>query len=132
MRANFFKSKMLNKSAKAALLAGRGLSASAAAQAAPALATAPKSKGFLSGLFGSDDRLAVSMSDPWPGLVLPEHAPPPKEAPKTQMTTLANGFKVASENTLVSAASCSAVPAETIAIECERLGRPPGAPDAPR
>lgn len=74
-------------------------------QAVPAVATAPKSKGFLASLFGSSDRIKVPLTDPLPGVVLPEHVAPAKDAPKTEMTTLSNGLKVASENTPVGSAS---------------------------
>ena len=58
-----------------------------------------KNGGFLSNLLGSSTRLDVPLTDPLPGMVIPNHVPPPSSQPKTEMTTLANGFKVASENT---------------------------------
>lgn len=93
---------MLNPAKNGALLAvGRYLSTRPSLQhASPAVATGG-SKGFLSSLFGGGDRVMVPLTDPLPGVVLPEYATPPAKAPKTDMTTLSNGFKVASENTLV-------------------------------
>ena len=61
---------------------------------------APASKGFLSGLFGGSSRVDVPLTDPLPGVVLPEHAEI-TDMPKTEMTTLSNGLKIASENTPV-------------------------------
>lgn len=70
-------------------------------QAVPAVASSTQSKGWLSGLFGGSDRVTVPLTDPLPGIELPEHAAAPTTAPKTELTTLANGFKVATENTPV-------------------------------
>lgn len=93
---------MLRKGVQSVVSVGRGLHASAAEQALPAVAAAPKSKGLFASLFGGTSRVTTPLSDPLPGVVLPEHAAPPKDAPKTEMTTLSNGFKIASENTSVS------------------------------
>ena len=94
---------MLRKGVQSALSAGRGIATSAIAeQSLPAVATAPK-KGLLDGLFGgSTNRVTTPLSDALPGVVIPEHIPPPKDAPSTDMTTLSNGVKVVSENTPVS------------------------------
>jgi processing peptidase subunit alpha len=86
-----------------AVVASRGVSTSASLQQAlPAVATEPKSKGWLSGLFGGGgSRINVPLTDALPGLVLPEHQAPPTTAPKSELTTLSNGFMVSSENTPV-------------------------------
>lgn len=95
---------MLKKGAQSLVGAGRcALSTSTSLQqAVPAVAAAPKSKGLLASLFGGSDRITTPLTDALPGVVLPEHVPAPKDAPKTEMTTLSNGFRVASENTPVS------------------------------
>lgn len=80
-------------------LATRCLSTSAAAAAAPAVATAVKSKGLLAGLFGGDSRVKVPLTEPLPGVELPEAVVPAQ--PTSQMTTLPNGLRIASENTPV-------------------------------
>jgi processing peptidase subunit alpha len=91
---------MLRKGTQRILSAG--LHTSAIAEQLPAVAVAPK-KGLFSNLFGgSSNRVTTPLSDPLPGVVIPEHIAPPKDAPKTEMTTLSNGLKVASENTSVS------------------------------
>ena len=95
---------VLRRGAQDALsVAGRALSTSSIAQQLPAVATAPESKGLLSSLFGSgaSNRVTTPLTDPLPGVVLPEPIAPPVDAPKTELTTLANGLKVASENTVV-------------------------------
>ena len=99
----------------------RGVSSSTALQQAlPAVAAEPKSKGgFFSGLFGGGgDRVAVPLTDPLPGVQAPPHVGVPAAAPKTEMTTLANGFRIATENTPVrggcggSSDSCCRLPRE--------------------
>lgn len=55
-------------------------------------------EGLFSGLFGSSSRHAVPMTDPLPGVSIPEAVGLPTEQPKTEMTTLSNGIKVASED----------------------------------
>lgn len=86
---------------KGALSAGRCLHTSAIAEQLPAVATAPK-KGLFSNIFGSSsNRVTTPLSDPLPGVVIPEPIAPPRDAPKTELTTLSNGVKVASENTPV-------------------------------
>jgi processing peptidase subunit alpha len=93
---------MLKKGVTSAIGAGRCLHTSAIAEQLPAVATAP-AKGLFSGLFGgSSARTTTPLSDALPGVVLPEHIAPPKDAAKTEMTTLSNGVKIASENTPVS------------------------------
>lgn len=52
--------------------------------------------GFSEGSIGS-----TPMTDPFPGTIEPYRTPPPKEPAKTQLTSLANGFRVASEDTWV-------------------------------
>jgi hypothetical protein len=90
---------MLRKGTQRILSAG--LHTSAIAEQLPAVAVAPK-KGLFSNLFGgASNRVTTPLSDPLPGVVIPEHIAPPKDAPKTEMTTLSNGLKVASENTSV-------------------------------
>ena len=93
---------MLRKGVHSALSAGRCLHTTAIAeQALPAVVTAPK-KGLFSNIFGgSSNRVTTPLSDPLPGVVIPEHIEPPKDAPKTELTTLSNGVKVATENTPV-------------------------------
>ena len=97
------RSSMLRKRlAHSALSASRCLHTSTIAEALPAVAVAPK-KGLFANIFGgSSTRITTPLSDPLPGVALPEHIAPPAEAPKTQLTTLSNGLKVASENTPVS------------------------------
>lgn len=77
--------------------AARALSTSAAAQAAPAVAAAAN-RGLLAGLFSSTKRVDVPLTDPLPG-VEAVVSDVPSAAPKTEMTTLANGVKIASEDT---------------------------------
>ena len=90
---------MLRKGTQRILSAG--LHTSAIAEQLPAVAVAPK-KGLFSNLFGGgSSRVSTPLSDPLPGVAIPEHIAPPKDAPKTEMTTLSNGLKVASENTPV-------------------------------
>jgi len=94
---------MLKKGAQTLVGAGRCLTTSASLQhALPAVAAAPKSKGLFASLFGGSDRIKTPLTDALPGVVLPEHVPASTDAPKTEMTTLSNGFKVATENTPVS------------------------------
>ena len=108
---------MLRRGAQDALsVTGRALSTSAIAQQLPAVAAAPASKGLFAGLLGgSSARVTTPLTDPLPGLTLPEQATPPTDAPQTELTTLANGFKVASENTVVSSLS--------VIQRCVNLGR---------
>lgn len=56
--------------------------------------------GFLSA-FGIGGHEGTPMTEPFPGTVNPLPIPPPKQPPKTELTTLSNGFKVASEDTWV-------------------------------
>lgn len=94
---------IIRKSLRRLVSAGRGLHTTAfAEQAVPAVAPVTKSKGLFASIFGSTSRIDTPLTDPLPGLDLPEHVQPPKEAPKTQLTSLSNGLKIASENTPVS------------------------------
>ena len=85
------------------LVAGglRGFSSSAVAAAAPAVAAASK-RGLLASLFSSGERVTVPLTDPLPGVEIPASAVSSAPA-KTELTTLANGFKVATEDTPVGA-----------------------------
>jgi hypothetical protein len=72
--------------------------------AAPAvIETKPQSGGFLSSLFGSS-RSTVPMTEPFPGVVLPEPQAIGSARPSTEQTTLPNGIRIASEATPVSSA----------------------------
>lgn len=80
--------------------AARAFSTSGALQQAalPAVATRP-SKGLLASLFGGSKRLDVPLTDPLPGVEIPQPVAPPKDAPATQLTKLSNGFAVATQDT---------------------------------
>ena len=70
----------------------------------PAVAQSSSGGGFLSNLFGGGHaRLQVPLTDPLPGVENPYLQNAPKEVPPTELSTLSNGIKVASEDTLVSA-----------------------------
>jgi processing peptidase subunit alpha len=56
--------------------------------------------GFFGQLFGKSSRVQVPLTDPLPGVDV-SHQDVPAEAPRTEMSTLSNGVKVASENTPV-------------------------------
>lgn len=87
---------------QAAQLGLRAFSTSAAAQAAPAVAS---KRGFLAQLFGgSGSRVQTPLTDALAGVEIPDAIPPAKDAPATQLTKLSNGFTVASEATPVSGA----------------------------
>lgn len=78
-------------------LAARAFSTSAAVQAAvPAVAG---KRGFLAQLIGGGSRIDVPLTDALPGVVIPDAIPAPATAPKTQLTQLANGMTIATENT---------------------------------
>ncbi|GMH37030.1 hypothetical protein BSKO_04903 [Bryopsis sp. KO-2023] len=79
-----------------------------AAQAVPAVSPTGSSGGFLSSIFGGSSRLAVPMTEPLPGVVEPPVVPVPSGPPKTEQTTLANGFRVASEPSMGPTA-CAAI-----------------------
>ncbi|PRW59704.1 mitochondrial-processing peptidase subunit alpha-like [Chlorella sorokiniana] len=82
---------------QAAQLGLRAFSTSAAAQAAPAVAS---KRGFLAQLFGgSGSRVQTPLTDALAGVEIPDAIPAPKDAPTTQLTKLSNGFTVASEAT---------------------------------
>ncbi|KAK9844905.1 hypothetical protein WJX74_008454 [Apatococcus lobatus] len=58
-----------------------------------------QSGGFLSRLFGAPQRITTPLTEPLPGLDYPSPATQPTSPPETQITTLPNGLKVASEAT---------------------------------
>ena len=87
--------------ASALRVAARAFGSSSAAEQQLTTAGARPSKGFLASLFWGGSRVTVPLTDALPGVEIPEHGPPPAEAPKTDMTTLANGFRIASEATPV-------------------------------
>lgn len=93
-------SPLLSSSSSAACFS----SSSTAAGAAPAVAVdnASTGGGFLSRLFGAGggSRLAVPLSDPLAGVTLPTPTAPPTTKPGTEMTTLPNGVRIASEATV--------------------------------
>ncbi|CAD7695334.1 unnamed protein product [Ostreobium quekettii] len=72
-------------------------SASTAAAVAPAAPAAQSSGGWLSGLLGGAGS-GVPMTDVLPGWAEPARREPPAAPPKTELTTLPNGFRVASED----------------------------------
>lgn len=82
------------------LLGARCFSSTAISSQAPALATAIKSKGLLGSLFGGSSRVTTPLTDPLPGVPDLVHEAP-ASAPATETTTLANGVRIASENTPV-------------------------------
>jgi hypothetical protein len=98
---------MAMKNASKALTIGRTFSTSGAVQQAVPAVAQTKSKGFLASIFGGGDRVMVPLSEPLPNIELPKHVDAPVQAPKTNITTLSNGFRVASEDTLVSRPSIS-------------------------
>ena len=61
-----------------------------------------QSGGFLSRLFGTPQRITTPLTEPLPGLDYPPPATQATSPPDTQVTTLPNGLKVASEATPVS------------------------------
>lgn len=66
-----------------------------------------QSGGFLSRLFGTPQRITTPLTEPLPGLDYPPPATQATSPPDTQVTTLPNGLKVASEATPVSLAQRS-------------------------
>ncbi len=72
----------------------------AAYQSKSMVSTTQKSDGgFFGSLFGgSSSRVDVPLTDPLPGVHV-AHNEPVEAVPKTEMTTLSNGVKIASENT---------------------------------
>lgn len=88
---------------------------SAAALGAPAIADAKTTGGgFLAKLLGGggSSRLSVPLTDAL-AVEGPAPVPPPGTRPTTEMTTLPNGVRVASEATLVRAALASVAAAAT-------------------
>lgn len=79
----------------------RRISAGQGLQQGPALAAAQPAQpsgGWLSSLFGRTGSGGVSLTDPLPGFIVPQAEAPPATPPITELTTLPNGCRVASEN----------------------------------
>lgn len=78
------------------------------ASGVPALSDVQSSaSGFFSKLFGGQpQRSMVPMTEALPDVQSTFLDSPPSDAPKTEMTTLSNGFKIATEATVVSALLC--------------------------
>lgn len=92
---------------KALRAATRGVSTSAGARMAlPALTTAVPKPSMMSAIFGGSSSPAMPpMDQPVAGLSIPEPPAAPAAAPVTNITTLSNGAKIASEDTPVSSNS---------------------------
>ena len=92
---------------KALRAATRGVSTSAGARMAlPALTTAVPRPSMMSAIFGGSSSPAMPpMDQPVAGLSIPEPPAAPAAAPVTNITTLSNGAKIASEDTPVSSDS---------------------------
>ena len=92
---------------KALRAATRGVSTSAGARMAlPALTTAVPKPSMMSAIFGGSSSPAMPpMDQPVAGLSIPEPPAAPAAAPVTNITTLSNGAKIASEDTPVSSDS---------------------------
>ena len=92
---------------KALRAATRGVSTSAGARMAlPALTTAVPKPSMMSAIFGGSSGPAMPpMDQPVAGLSIPEPPAAPAAAPVTNITTLSNGAKIASEDTPVSSDS---------------------------
>ena len=92
---------------KALRAATRGVSTSAGARMAlPALTTAVPKPSVMSAIFGGSSSPAMPpMDQPVAGLSIPEPPAAPAAAPVTNITTLSNGAKIASEDTPVSSDS---------------------------
>ena len=88
---------------KALRAATRGVSTSAGARMAlPALTAAVPKPSMMSAIFGGSAGPAMPpMDQPVPGLAIPEPPAAPAAAPVTNITTLSNGAKIASEDTPV-------------------------------
>ena len=88
---------------KALRAATRGVSTSAGARMAlPALTTAVPKPSMMSAIFGGSSGPAMPpMDQPVAGLSIPEPPAAPAAAPVTNITTLSNGAKIASEDTPV-------------------------------
>lgn len=56
-------------------------------------------KGIWASIFGTTPQAVPPMTDPMPGVTLPAAPVYPAAPPKTEITTLPNGVKIASENT---------------------------------
>ena len=88
---------------KALRAATRGVSTSAGARMAlPALTAAVPKPSMMSAIFGGSSGPAMPpMDQPVPGLAIPDPPAAPAAAPVTNITTLSNGAKIASEDTPV-------------------------------
>lgn len=88
---------------KALRAATRGVSTSAGARMAlPALTAAVPKPSMMSAIFGGSAGPAMPpMDQPVPGLAVPDPPAAPAAAPVTNITTLSNGAKIASEDTPV-------------------------------
>lgn len=88
---------------KALRAATRGVSTSAGARMAlPALTAAVPKPSMMSAIFGGSAGPAMPpMDQPVPGLAIPDPPAAPAAAPVTNITTLSNGAKIASEDTPV-------------------------------
>lgn len=81
--------------------AARAFSTSGAAQAIAPAVSAAANRGLLASLFSSTKRIDTPLDTPLDGVENVEYAVP-AAPPKTEMTTLASGVKIASEDTPVS------------------------------
>lgn len=98
------------------------------ARLSAAQAVAAPSRGIFS-FFGKSN--GTSLSEPLPGFVAPEPAVPTKP-PTTQVTTLPNGAKIASENTPVRPPSARTPPQSRHWSIGARIGAAPGSAAAER
>lgn len=76
----------------------------AVCQVVPAAVSAGSLGNWLSSVFGGDGTpkgCGIPITEPLPGFVEPTPAYTPAEPPSTELTTLPNGFRVASENSWV-------------------------------
>ena len=71
------------------------------ASALPAVVEGTDKKGIWASIFGTTPKAMPPMTDPLPGVALPEEPVYPANAPVTEVTTLPNGVKISSENTPV-------------------------------
>lgn len=121
--------------------AARGVHTSALLQQSlPALTVEQPKPSLMSAIFGGKANTMPPMDQPVPGLAIPTPPAAPASAPATQVTTLANGATIASEETMVSIrhyrpsipqTQCFRVPAAMLgrARDEEMGGRRKGGPD---
>lgn len=81
-------------------LLGFNLDARCLFSALPA-AAAGGGGGLFASLLGGSKRTSVPMTDNFPGVAEPPVGELPGSPAKTEQTTMANGFRIASENSLV-------------------------------